>query len=127
MITQMDTNTNSLHKVVSLIILILIISAGGGLSIVWLRQQISVTATSSQALEHELLILDRKIRSLDAKIGELHNPNNLLRHATDLGLKISLPYEDQIVRLSRDDNNIITTNVSAENFKIPGNLASLNP
>ncbi len=123
----MDSNTNSLHKVVFLIMLILVVSASGGLSLVWLRQQISITATRSQALEQELRILDRNIRNLDARIGELHNPNNLLRHSTELGLNISLPREDQIVRFTRNERNIISSISDSEKLQVPGNLASLTP
>ena len=125
--TRIDSNTNSLHKVVFLIMLILVVSASGGLSLVWLRQQISITATRSQALEHELRILDRNIRNLDARIGELHNPNNLLRHSIDLGLSISLPREDQIVRFTRDERDIISSISDSEKIQVPGNLASLTP
>lgn len=125
--TRIDTNTNSLHKVVFLIMLILVVSASGGLSLVWLRQQISITATCSQELEQELRILDRNIRNLDARIGALHNPNNLLRHSTDLGLNISLPREDQIVRFTRDERDIISSISDSEKLQVPGNLASLTP
>ena len=125
---RVDSSANYLQKVVSLIIVILIVSAGGGLGLVWLRQQISITATRSQELERELIILDRNIRNLDAKIGEFHNPKNLLRQATDLGLKITLPGEDQIVRLTGDnDSNNIASNPGPEAIHIPGNLVSLNP
>ncbi len=123
----MDSNTNSLHKVVFLIMLILVVSASGGLSLVWLRQQISITATRSKALEQELRILDRNIRNLDARIGELHNPNNLLRRSTELGLNISLPREDQIVRFTRDERDIISSISDSEKLQVPGNLASLTP
>ena len=125
--TRIDSNTNSLHKVVFLIMLILVVSASGGLSLVWLRQQISITATRSQALEQELRILDRNIRNLDARIGELHNPNNLLRHSTELGLNISLPREDQIVRFTRDERDTISSISDSEKLQVPGNLASLTP
>jgi hypothetical protein len=127
MITRIDSNTNSLHKVVCIIILILIVSAGGGLGLVWLRQQISVTATRTQALEHEFSVLDRNIRNLDARIGELHNPNNLLRHSTALGLNIALPLEGQIVRFNRDERNIISSISDSGKLQVPGNLASLTP
>ncbi len=123
----MDSNTNSLHKVVFLIMLILVVSASGGLSLVWLRQQISITATRSKALEQELRILDRNIRNLDARIGKLHNPNNLLRRSTELGLNISLPREDQIVRFTRDERDIISSISDSEKLQVPGNLASLTP
>lgn len=125
--TRMDSNTNSLHKVVFLIMLILVVSASGGLSLVWLRQQISITATRSKALEQELRILDRNIRNLDARIGKLHNPNNLLRRSTELGLNISLPREDQIVRFTRDERDIISSISDSEKLQVPGNLASLTP
>ena len=107
--------------------LILVVSASGGLSLVWLRQQISITATRSKVLEQELRILDRNIRNLDARIGELHNPNNLLRHSTELGLNISFPREDQIVRFTRDERNIISSISDSEKLQVPGNLASLTP
>ena len=123
----MDSNTNSLHKVVFLIMLILVVSASGGLSLVWLRQQISITATRSKALEQELRILDRNIRNLDARIGKLHNPNNLLRRSTELGLNISLPREDQIVRFTRDERDIISSISDSEKLQVPGNLAFLTP
>jgi len=125
--TRIDSNTNSLHKVVFLIMLILVVSASGGLSLVWLRQQISITATRSQGSEQELRILDRNIRNLDARIGALHNPNNLLRHSIDLGLNISLPREDQIVRFTRDDRDIISSISDSEKLQVPGNFASLTP
>ncbi len=127
MIPRQDTNSNSLHKVVCLIILILIVSASGGLGLVYLRQQISITATRLQVLEQELGVLDRNTRNLDARIGELHNPNNLLRHSTVLGLNITLPSEDQIIRFSIDERNVISPISKSETLKVPGKFASLTP
>ena len=79
MIPRQDTNSNSLHKVVCLIILILIVSASGGLGLVYLRQQISITATRLQVLEQELSVLDRNTRNLLRTRKILHKQSNVER------------------------------------------------
>ena len=122
-----DINPNYLHKIFTLIMLIMLISASGGLGIVWLRQQISMIATRSQKIESKLVIIERNIRNLDAKIGEIHNPKKLLRHATDMKLSLSQPREDQIVRLTPRGGNNFAPNVIRESNAFAGNLVANNP
>lgn len=68
-----------------LVLMILGISLAGGISVVWLRQQISYTADVNNRLERELKDLERDNNNLAAQIARVHNPEYLTsRMPTDL-------------------------------------------
>ena len=79
--------------------LILIISAAGGLSLVWLRQGISRSAASIMAKENELAGIERTIRNLDSRIAALQSPKALKASVARMNLGLISPRQAQIVHL----------------------------
>lgn len=92
-------NPSSFYPIVGLMAGILLVSAIGGLGIVWLRQQITLSAARAKDYENEINALDRKIRHLDTRIASVHHPESLRRRAEALGLQLGQPVAKQVVRL----------------------------
>lgn len=75
-------------------LLVFLVSTGGALGVVWLRQQISRTAESCMAKEKELIVMQRKNIYLQSAIAQVHNPEYLKER---VGSKLSVPIKKQIV------------------------------
>ena len=75
-------------------LLVFLMSAGGALGVVWLRQQISLSADACTDLEKSLLQAQRRSTYLQSKIAEVHNPDYL---KDNIGSKLSMPSKNQIV------------------------------
>ncbi|TVP79053.1 MAG: hypothetical protein EA353_07075 [Puniceicoccaceae bacterium] len=58
----------------ALILAMVVVTVGSAFSIVWMQQQISRTAQSSQQLESQLAETLRKLRFLDERIASYHQP-----------------------------------------------------
>jgi hypothetical protein len=63
--------------VILLGLLILIFGGSSALGIVWLRSQINQTAVHIKKQEHDLVVLERKIREANSKIAVMHQPYKL--------------------------------------------------
>lgn len=87
------------YSTVGLIVAIILIAAVGGLGILWLRQQITVTASAIKEKETQIAAFERKIRHLDSRIASVHHPDSLRRRAEALGLQLQAPTAKQVVRL----------------------------
>lgn len=87
------------YATVGLIVAILLCAAVGGLGILWLRQQITVTAAGIKEKETQITAFERKIRHLDSRIASVHHPDSLRRRAEALGLQLQAPNAKQVVRL----------------------------
>lgn len=83
-----------------LMLLLLLASTIGALGVVWMRQQVAGVAYRVQSLEQSLVEVDRKNRSLDAKIAAAHHPQ-YLKHR--VGATLSTPSNRQIVWVSQQD------------------------
>ncbi|MDX2109468.1 MAG: hypothetical protein SFY80_04425 [Verrucomicrobiota bacterium] len=92
-------HTSYFYYIVALVVLILVVSAGGGLAIVYLRQQITLSAAKTKETETEITSLDRKIQHLDTRIAAVHHPDSLRRRAESLGLTLTQPAAKQVVRM----------------------------
>ena len=79
---------------VMLSLLVFLMSTGGALGVVWMRQQISSTAETCSKKERELVVLQRRQISIESKIAEVHNPESLKLR---VGAKLSVPSKKQIV------------------------------
>lgn len=62
------------RRMVALILAMVSVTVVGAFSIVWMQQQISRTAESSQKLESQLAETLRKLRFLDERIAGYHQP-----------------------------------------------------
>lgn len=84
MTAAFQTRQLNLYKVsaISLGVLIIIVSALGSLSLVWMRQQISHSAREVVQLERHIQEAERENVRLAAQIARAHQPENLLAHAS---------------------------------------------
>lgn len=87
------------YQVITLLSLIVLVSGVGGLSLVWLRQQIAETAGRTQSLQRERHDVTRRIEYLDVKIAEVQRPVYLESRAREMGLVLRRPEVGQLVAL----------------------------
>lgn len=92
-------NTLYFYQIVGLIVLVVVLIAGGGLGIVWMRSQIEDTARNTVRVQREIAETNRKLQYLDNKIAEVHSPDYLVRRATELGLAMQPPKPPQVLRM----------------------------
>jgi hypothetical protein len=81
----------------TLFILTALITVGGCLGILWMRHSIEMSAQEIRELEVEIAKEERRLRYLDTRLAEIHQPHALARHAERLGLSLRPPISDQIV------------------------------
>ena len=83
----------------SLLVVLAVVTVSGCLGLLWLRQKIETTAQATRALEVEIEKEERRLRYLDTKIAEIHQPLYLERQIKRLGLNLRPPMADQVVYL----------------------------
>ena len=83
-----------------LVLVILLVTAVGGLGLVWLRQETARTAHRGQIYEKEIARLERQLHLLDAKIATVHQPDFLKELVRQHGLALTAPKRFQTVHLS---------------------------
>jgi hypothetical protein len=84
-------------QILSLLLVLAVITVSGCLGLLWLRKKIEYTAQATRALEVEMDKEERRLRYLDTKIAEIHQPIYLERQIQRLGLKLRPPLADQVV------------------------------
>lgn len=96
----MESKTDVLfvYRALTLLMLIMIVSALGGLGLVWLRQKTSKAAAHTQSYEVDLAALERNMQYLEARIAEEEQPELLKQRAQNLGLELQQPAVSQVVR-----------------------------
>ena len=99
MILDQNTSKSFTRRVFLLMAAILLVSALGGLSLVWLRQESSLIADRGQAYEKEIARLERHLHLLDSKIATVHQPEFLKELAHRRGLRLVMPNGSQTVHL----------------------------
>ena len=99
MILDQNTNKTFTGRFFLLMAFILLVSALGGLSLVWLRQESALIADQGQAYEKEIARLERRLHLLDAKIATVHQPEFLKELARRRGLTLVAPNGRQTVHL----------------------------
>jgi cell division protein FtsL len=92
-------NTVFFYQVLALLLMIVLVSGAGGISLVWLRQQISDTAQRSQRLQLEKRDLERRNDYLDLQIAQVQRPAKLEERARQFGLGLYQPKDGQLVAL----------------------------
>lgn len=111
----------------ALAFLIILTTAVGALSVVWMRQQISKSAYRCQALEVEFRNIDTKKNILASKIAQVHNPEFLKTYAqinlqTPDKNKIiwaKMPKKNDILCLPRHNNSVV---IAFHNYTASDNL-----
>lgn len=84
-------------QILSLLVVLAVVTVSGCLGLLWLRQKIEHTAQATRSLEKEIVKEERRLRYLDTKIAEIHQPIYLERQIQRLGLNLRPPLADQIV------------------------------
>lgn len=99
MSTKTYQTTNLSRLIIYMLLGLVVLTVGGSLSLLWTRQQIERTAEATQTLEREIAREERRLRYLDTKIAEIHQPNYLHRQIDQHDLDLQPPTGDQIVYL----------------------------
>ncbi len=84
-------------RIVMLLIMVAAVTVGGCLGLLWLRQKIELTAQATRQTETEIVKEERRLRYLDTKIAEIHQPLYLEQQIQRLGLKLRPPTAEQIL------------------------------
>lgn len=98
------TPSNFLYAVTGLLVILLLVSAGGGLTLVWLRQQITETAQTNRRLQNEAHQIERRVRYIDTKIAEVNSPAYLRSRVVALNLQLERPTSRQVIRMQPIDS-----------------------
>lgn len=85
------------YKLLGLAFMILVMFGCGGLGLLFMRQQISETASSTERIQRQIVETERRIRYLDTKIAEVHQPNYLHARMDALGLRLRAPRDSEMV------------------------------
>ena len=99
MSAALEKEARRYRQILGLLGLLAVITVGGCLGLLWLRQKIELTARATRTLETEMVKEERRLRYIDTKIAEIHLPNHLERQIERFGLDLAPPREDQVVYL----------------------------
>ena len=105
------------------LLLLVLISAIGALGVVWMRQQVAGAAYRVKSLEQSLIEVDRKTRSLDAKIAAAHHPQYL---KSRVGVTLNPPNDHQIVWVSTEDLHPSKERLLRQPFNVSLDLAFMD-
>jgi len=92
-----DTENLARRWILFFILLTLLTAAAGSIGVIWIKQQISVTAYENKKLERNLVDLQRVNSDLNAQVARLHTPNYLLARMRGMQLSLVPPSRDQLV------------------------------
>lgn len=88
-------------QILALLAVLAGVTVSGCLGLLWMRQKIESTAQATRSLEVEIVKEERRLRYLDTKIAEIHQPLYLERQIERLGLKLKPPVATQIVYMDQ--------------------------
>lgn len=91
--------TTLYKQILSLLVVLAVITVSGCLGLLWLRQKIELTAQATRSLENQIAKEELRLRFIDTKIAEIHQPHYLEQEIDRLGLNLRPPMADQIVYL----------------------------
>ncbi|NDV63300.1 hypothetical protein G0Q06_12615 [Puniceicoccales bacterium CK1056] len=97
MSAMIQEETRIYTRILTLLILLAAVTVSGCLGLLWLRQKIELTAQATRSLETEIAKEERRLRYVDTKIAEIHQPLYLERQVKRLGLSLGPPKADQVV------------------------------
>jgi len=87
------------YRLLTLLMVIFIVAAVGGLGLVWLRQEITHRAEGIRTREGAVVDLKRRLRSLDAKVAIAQQPEFLKLSVAARELPLKAPAADRVVYL----------------------------
>lgn len=88
------------YQILALCFALLVIFGGGSMTLLFMRQQISETANATERVQREIVESERRIRYLDTKIAEVHQPSYLNARIAQLGLNLRPPRNNEIQYLN---------------------------
>ena len=94
---RIQEETRIYKRILALLILLAAVTVCGCLGLLWLRQKIELTAQATRSLETEIVKEERRLRYIDTKIAEIHQPLYLERQIKRLGLSLRPPVEKQVI------------------------------
>lgn len=97
MSAMIQEETRIYTRILTLLILLAAVTVSGCLGLLWLRQKIELTAQATRSLETEIIKEERRLRYIDTKIAEIHQPLYLERQIQRLGLSLRPPKADQVI------------------------------
>lgn len=97
MSAMIQEETRIYTRILTLLVLLAAVTVSGCLGLLWLRQKIELTAQATRSLETDIAKEERRLRYIDTKIAEIHQPLYLERQVKRLGLGLRPPKADQIV------------------------------
>lgn len=97
--TRNPQHTLFFYRVAMLLTLTLLVAAGGGLSLLWLRNESSAAASRIRATETRLSETKRRLQFVNVKIAEATTPDALRRRSAQMGLALVAPRQEQVVRM----------------------------
>ena len=96
MSAMIQQETRIYTRILTLLILLAAVTVSGCLGLLWLRQKIELTAQATRSLETEIAKEERRLRYIDTKIAEIHQPLYLDRQIKRLGLSLAPPKAEQV-------------------------------
>ncbi len=103
------------------------LTGGIGVSSVWMRHEISVTANTNKALEARISQVERLAQQTSTWVAEEQDVTALLRRNAEWHLGMVPPREDQVVRMSEDpvihlaskrDRGLFRGGIEAVSFRV---------
>lgn len=90
------------------------LSGTAGLSTVWLRHQMSVTADQTRQHELRLAEVDRRLAEVGTFIAAEQSPDVLARRNQDMRLGLVMPRETQVLRVAVSPERRLASQRNAE-------------
>ncbi len=91
-----------LNRVIGLTLLLLLAVGSFGLGTVYLRHQSATTANAIKSVERGIALEKRRLSELSAELTRLSSRDSLLALNTQHGLRLGIPGERQIVRVTEN-------------------------
>jgi Tfp pilus assembly protein PilN len=111
------TNSHAFVNQLLVYTLVMICFSGGiGLSTVWLRHQISLTANNTKLLDQRIAETERRIAEVSTSITAEQSIDVLNRRNTEWRLGLVLPKEPQVVRVAESVERRLAARRNAEVF-----------
>lgn len=85
--------------IVGLLLLNLLVLAGGGVATVWMKERTARLAARTASVEQQLAVVDRRLQDVDTRLAALLTPPRLQALVAEHGLPLAPPRRDQIVFL----------------------------
>ncbi len=106
------------YKLLGLAFMILVMFGCGSLGLLFIRQQISETASATERIQRQITDTERRIGYLDTKIAEVHQPNYLHARMDALGLQLRAPRDSEVVYIQGPRIDVIPTPEDVEGGRL---------